>query len=230
MTKIAEVLQHNDGLGADNLLQLLKKLVPQLPATLWYLTCWSSVSVTLLTDKLRLWMSSSPRCGMLWSHKLLGSSTTGLRNCNLCECNLHHEKEQFHQKFSWRQDDVSLSGKEILWLWNGETWLISIYKASQSSNEEEFCLNVNMVATWDPRSLMWRICSGRSLTLKLQLYHLSLTHCTVIVFYCITYHGDWHSHSTVWSKPWLFFHPPSTPLSSFQTSLCVCDNVFNSTL
>jgi hypothetical protein len=139
----------------------------------------------------------------------------------LCECNLHHEKEQFHQKFSWRQDDVSLSGKEILWLWNGETWLISIYKASQSSNEEEFCLNVNMVATWDPRSLMWRICSGRSLTLKLQFYHLSLTHCTVIGFYCIAYHGDWNSHGTGWSKPWLFFHPPSTPLSSFQTSLCL---------
>jgi hypothetical protein len=78
--------------------------------------------------------------------------------------------------------------------------------------------------------LMCRICSGRSLTLKLQLYHLSLTHCTVIVFYCITYHGDWHWHGTVWSKPWLFFYPPSTPLSSFQTSLCVCDNVLNSTL
>jgi hypothetical protein len=30
---------------------------------------------------------------------------------------------------------------------------------------------------------------------------------------------------TVWSKPWLFFHLPSTPLNSFQTSLCVCDNV-----
>ncbi len=86
---------------------------------------------------------------MLWAHKFLGSSTTGLWNYNLCECSLHHEEEQFHQKFSWQQDDVSLSGKEIFWLWNGEMWLISIYKVSQSSNEEEFCLNVNMVATWD---------------------------------------------------------------------------------
>ncbi len=86
---------------------------------------------------------------VLWAHKLLGSSTTRLWNCNLCQCNLHHEEKQFHQKFSWQQDDVSLWGKEILWLWNGETWLILIYKVSQSSNEEEFCPNVNMVATWD---------------------------------------------------------------------------------
>jgi len=172
VTKIAEVLQHSDGLGADNLLQLLKKLVPQLPGTPWYLVCWTSVSITLLTQALDvLTLSSSASWEMLWAHKLLGSSTTGLWNCNLCECNLRHEEEQFHQKFSWQQDGVSLLGKEILWLWNGERAVsLKVFLTTRrylfqgkkycdsgmekpdlfrSSDEEEFCLNMNMVATWD---------------------------------------------------------------------------------
>jgi hypothetical protein len=124
---------------------------------------------------------------------------------------------------------MSLSGKEILWLeWRNMTYFdlhgFSIQQWRRILSECEHGSNLG------PRSLMWRICSRRSLKSKLQPYHLSLTHCTVIRFYCITYHWDWHSHGTVWSKPWLLFHPPSNPLSSFQTSLCVCDNVLNSTL
>lgn len=87
-----------------------------------------------------------------------------------------------------------LWGKEILWLeWRNMTYIdlqgFSIQQWRRILSECEYGSNLG------PRSLMWRICS-RSLTLKLQPYHLSWTHCTVIGFYCITYHGDWHSHES----------------------------------
>ncbi len=118
---------------------------------------------------------------------------------------------------------MSLSGKEILWLeWRNMTYFdlqgFSIQQWRRISSECEYGSNLG------PRSLMWRICS-RSLTLKI----------AAISSFMDTLHSDWlllHHlpwrltfHGTVWSKPWLFFHLPSTPLNSFQTSLCVCDNV-----
>ncbi len=101
---------------------------------------------------LRLWMSS--HCPLLLAGKcfeLTSSLAAPQLDFGIAICVsviFITRKSSFIKSFLNNKMMCLFQGKKYC-DWNGETWLISIYKVSQSSNEEEFCLNVNMVATWD---------------------------------------------------------------------------------